>query len=96
MERLGRGGLARRPSRLTLVGRVRYESRRFEDDLNSRVLGAATTVDARAEYELRRGVTAYVAADNLYDADVEVSETGDGVAGFAPPRTVRAGLSLSW
>ena len=82
--------------RLTLVGRVRYESARFEDDLNSRVLDAATTLDARAEYEVRTGVTAYLAADNLFDAEVEVSETGDGVAGYAPPRTVRAGLALSW
>lgn len=82
--------------RLTLVGRVRYESARFEDDLNSRVLDAATTVDARAEYQVRTGVIAWVAADNLFDTEVEVSKTGDGVAGYAPPRTVRAGLSLNW
>lgn len=82
--------------RLTLIGRVRHESDRFEDDLNSRVLEAATTVDARAEYDVRQGVVAYVAADNLFDADVEVSETGDGVAGYAPPRMIRAGLTFSW
>ncbi len=82
--------------RLTLVGRVRYESARFEDDLNSRVLEGATTLDARAEFEVRDGVTAYLAADNLFDEDVQVSETGDGVEGFGPPRTVRVGLSLSW
>jgi outer membrane receptor protein involved in Fe transport len=82
--------------RLTLVGRVRYESARFEDDLNSRVLSAATTLDARAEFEVRTGVIAYVAADNLFDAEVEAAKTGDGVAGYGPPRTVRAGLSLSW
>ena len=82
--------------RLTLVARVRHESARFEDDLNSRVLEAATTLDARAEFEVRTGVIAWVAADNLFDAEVEVSETGDGVAGYGPPRTVRAGLSLSW
>ncbi|WP_425988634.1 TonB-dependent receptor [Brevundimonas sp. TWP2-3-2] len=82
--------------RLTLVGRVRFESRRFEDDLNSRVLAAATTLDGRAEFEVRTGVVAWVAADNLFDAEVEVSETGDGVAGYGPPRTVRAGLTLSW
>ncbi len=82
--------------RLTLVGRVRHESARFEDDLNSRVLEAATTLDARAEFQVRNGVVAYLAADNLFDAEVEVSETGDGVAGYGPPRMVRAGLSLSW
>ncbi len=86
----------RATDRLTLIGRVRYESDRFEDDLNSRVLEAATTVDARAEYQLRTGVVVYAAADNLFNAEVEVSETGDGVAGYAPPRMFRAGLTLSW
>ncbi|WP_309629879.1 TonB-dependent receptor domain-containing protein [Brevundimonas sp.] len=86
----------RAADRLTLVGRVRYEGARFEDDLNSRVLEAATTMDARAEFEVRTGMIAWLAADNLFDAEVEVSETGDGVAGYGPPRTVRAGLTLSW
>ena len=86
----------RASERLTLVARARYESRRFEDDLNSRVLDGAVTLDFRAEWMVRDGVIAYAAADNLFDEDVEVSETGDGIAGFGPPRTVRAGLSLSW
>ena len=86
----------RATDRLTLIGRVRYESARFEDDLNSRTLDAAITADARAEYRVRDGVVVYAAADNLFDQDVEVSETGDGIEGFGPPRTLRAGLTLSW
>ncbi|MBX9617081.1 MAG: TonB-dependent receptor [Caulobacteraceae bacterium] len=82
--------------RLGLIVRVRHEGDRFEDDLNSRVLEAATTVDGRAEYAIRDGVMVYLAADNLFDAEVAVSETGDGVEGYGPPRTVRAGLSLRW
>jgi len=82
--------------RLTLGARARFESRRFDDDLNSRVLDAATTLDARADWRAAEGVVLYVAADNLFDAAVEVSETGDGVAGYGPPRVLRAGLSLSW
>ncbi|MBU3969605.1 MAG: TonB-dependent receptor, partial [Alphaproteobacteria bacterium] len=82
--------------RLTLGARARFESRRFDDDLNSRVLDAATTLDARADWRVSEGLVLYVAADNLLDAAVEVSETGDGVAGYGPPRTLRAGLSLSW
>ena len=82
--------------RLTLGVRGRYESRRFEDDLNSRVLRAALTLDARADWGLRDGVTLYVAADNLLDAAVEVSETANGVAGLGSPRTMRAGLSFNW
>ncbi len=86
----------RATDRLTLGARGRYESRRFDDDLNSRELGAAVTFDLRADWRLRDGVVLYTAADNLFDADVEVSETADGVAGFGPPRTVRTGLTFSW
>ena len=86
----------RAADRLTLVARARYESRRFEDDLNRRVLAAALTLDARAEWTFREGLILYAAADNLFDAAVEVSETGDGVTGYGPPRTLRAGVALSW
>ena len=82
--------------RLTLSLRGRHESRRFDDDLNSRRLGAATTVDARLDWQLKDGVGLYVAADNLFDAGVEVSETADGFAGYGPPQTVRVGASISW
>ncbi|AQR62753.1 TonB-dependent receptor [Brevundimonas sp. LM2] len=86
----------RATDRLTLIGRVRYESARFEDDLNSRTLDAAITADARAEFEVKTGVILYAAADNVFDAEVAVSETGDGIEGYGPPRTLRAGLTLSW
>ncbi len=82
--------------RLFLSARGRYESRRFDDDLNSRVLEAAATIDLRAGWRVRDGVGLYADVANLFDAAVEVSETADGVAGFAPPRTFRAGVSLSW
>lgn len=86
----------RTTDRLTLSARARYESRRFDDDLNSRVLDAALTLDARAEFEARDGVVLYVAADNLFDADVQVARTGDAVIGLAPPRTARAGIALTF
>jgi outer membrane receptor protein involved in Fe transport len=82
--------------RLTLSARARYESRRFDDDLNSRVLDAALTVDGRAEFALGEGTSLYAAVDNLFDEDVAVSQTGDAITGFGPPRTARIGLSLSW
>jgi outer membrane receptor protein involved in Fe transport len=86
----------RTTDRLTLSSRARYESARFDDDLNSRTLDAALTVDARADWRLREGVILYAVADNLFDEDVAVSQTGDGVSGYGPPRTLRAGVSLNW
>lgn len=86
----------RATDRLTLALAARYESSRFDDDLNSRVLDAAVTLDARAEWAFTRNATLWMAADNLFDEDVEVSETGTGVAGYGPPRAVSVGLRLSY
>ncbi|MFN3932148.1 MAG: TonB-dependent receptor [Brevundimonas sp.] len=89
-------GLDWRPAdRLALAADLRWESRRFDDDLNSRVLDAAATVDLRADWALTPSTTVWVAADNLFDAEVEVAETGTGVAGFGPPRTLSVGVRLS-
>ena len=89
-------GLNWRPvDRLTVAVDLRWESRRFEDDLNSRVLDPAATVDLRADWALSPSTTLWLAASNLFDAEVEVSETGTGVAGFGPPRTISLGIRLS-
>jgi outer membrane receptor protein involved in Fe transport len=86
----------RATDRLTLALAARYESSRFDDDLNSRVLDAAVTLDARAEWAFTPNATLWIAADNLFDEDVEVSETGTGIAGYGPPRTVSIGLRVSY
>ena len=86
----------RATDRLTLAAAARYESARFDDDLNSRTLGAAVTLDARAEWALTDRTMLWLAADNLFDEDVETAETGTGVAGYGPPRTVRAGVRLTY
>jgi len=89
-------GLDWRPiDRLALAADLRWESRRFDDDLNSRVLDAAATVDLRADWAVTPSATVWLAAANLFDAEVEVSETGDGVSGFGPPRTLSLGVRLS-
>ena len=45
---------------------------------------------------MREGVILYAAADNLFDAEVAVAESGYGIEGYGAPRTIGAGLSLSW
>lgn len=81
---------------LGLAVQARYESKRFEDDLNSRVLGAAVVVDARAEWWITPAAMIWAAADNLFDEAVEVSETGTGVEGYGPPRTLRLGVRWTY
>lgn len=86
----------RASEKLRLGARARYESKRFEDDLNSRVLGAAVTLDLRADWQVNDAAALWLAADNLFDAEVEVSETGTGVEGYGPPRLFSVGLRLAY
>lgn len=85
----------RATDRLTVAADARWESDRFEDDLNSRVLEAGGTLDLRADWSLNDTTTLWVSAANLFDAEIEVSETGTGVAGYAPHRTLSVGIRLS-
>lgn len=84
----------RASQRLRLSGQVRHEGQRYEDDLNSRSLGAATTLDLRAAWRTGPEAEIYLAADNLLDAEVEAAVSGDGLLTLAAPRTVRLGYSL--
>jgi outer membrane cobalamin receptor len=72
-----------------------YESARFEDDLNSRRLSPALTLDLRLDQRLTDRLSLYAAFDNALDAAIETAETADGVESFAPPRALRIGLRLA-
>src|SRR5206468_12689852 len=80
--------------RLGLTADARYESARFEDDQNTRRLDPALVVDARAEWRFTRHLSGYLAADNLFDADVQTGATADGVVSYDQPRVVRVGLTF--
>ncbi|HYD45768.1 MAG TPA: TonB-dependent receptor, partial [Phenylobacterium sp.] len=84
----------RAAERLSLKGELFYEGRRFDDDLNSRVLSPALTLDLRAEWRLRRALSLYASLENALDAKVETAETADGVESFTAPRLLRVGLAL--
>ena len=80
--------------RLTLDADLRYESRRFEDDLNQRALEAGTSLDLRAAWTLSPATEIYLACDNALDADLAVGRTADGVTSYAAPRTLYLGFAL--
>ncbi|CAN7142812.1 TonB-dependent receptor [Phenylobacterium sp. LjRoot225] len=80
-------------TRLRLSAELRYESLRYEDDLNSRKLKAGLQLDARAAWKVSPRAEVYLAAENLADEDLAVGQTADGVTSYAAPRTVRAGFA---
>jgi len=80
--------------RLSLDADLRYESKRYEDDLNLRTLKAGTILDLRAGWALSPTSEIYLAADNALGADLAVGQTADGVTSYAAPRTVFVGFAL--
>ncbi|MCK5909395.1 MAG: TonB-dependent receptor, partial [Caulobacter sp.] len=80
--------------RLSLDADLRYESKRYEDDLNQRTLKAGASLDLRAGWALSPSSEVYLAADNALNADLAVAQTADGATSFSAPRTLYAGFAL--
>jgi outer membrane receptor protein involved in Fe transport len=83
--------------RIMLSADLRYESKRFSDDQNTLPLEAAVTVDARLSYLVTDRFSIYLAADNLFDADVATSAsaaTPAPVVTYDAPRMMRIGITL--
>ena len=89
------GATWRALERLTLMAQVRYESSRFDDDQNTRLIKAGAGVDARAQWRLNDALSAYIAADNLFNANIETGRSAAGVVTYDAPRIVRVGLTVA-
>ena len=66
----------------------------YEDDLNKRLLKAATTLDASASWPLGRGWQIVARAENLTNALVMAGINGDGSIERASPRTLWIGVRV--
>jgi outer membrane receptor protein involved in Fe transport len=78
---------------LRLHGDLRYESTRYDDDLNTRPLAPGTVIDVRAEWSFSREASIYLAADNLFDVRIQTANTTAAVS-YDAPRIVRVGFSF--
>jgi outer membrane receptor protein involved in Fe transport len=73
---------------------LRRVGSQFEDDLNTRTLAPATTLDAYAAWPLTRRLQLVARGENLFDKTVEATINGDGSIERATPRTLWIGLRL--
>ncbi|WP_186728931.1 TonB-dependent receptor domain-containing protein [Sphingomonas panacisoli] len=73
---------------------ARYVGDQYEDDLQTNVLPAATTVDAVARVPVGRRVSVIVRAENLFDAAV-VTRNQAGSIDLGTPRTLWVGLRIA-
>lgn len=74
---------------------VRHVGSQFEDDLNTRRLRAATTVDAFAAWPVSDRLRLVIRGENLFDQLVVAGIGGDGSVERATPRTLWVGLRFS-
>ena len=80
------------PRRFTLAMQVRAIGQQFDDDVNDFALDGFTVVDVTGSKEMRRGINAFVAIENLFDAEYDVGRTPIRTVGW--PRSVRGGVRL--
>jgi vitamin B12 transporter len=73
---------------------VRRVGDQYEDDLNTRTLKAATTLDASAAWPLTRRVQLVVRGENITNALVETGINADESVERATPRTLWVGVRL--
>ncbi len=85
-----------RPSaRTTLALTLRHIGAQFEDDLETDVLPAATTLDAYAEVPLTRVFSLVLRGENLWD-EVIVTRNSGGSVDLGAPRTLWAGVKVAF
>jgi iron complex outermembrane receptor protein len=77
-----------------LSASVQYSGARFEDDLESRRLPGAVTVDAVASLPIRDGLRLTARAENLFDRLVVSGISDEGIIDRGTPRTLWIGLVL--
>jgi vitamin B12 transporter len=80
--------------RLTVTAEVRYEGDRFDDDLNTLKINAGTGVNGRVAWRLTEAASVYVAAENLFNANLQTGLSAANVVTYDAPRMVQVGLNL--
>ncbi len=90
------GGVSYKPvDALTLNANLRWESSRFEDDQNTLRLAPDFVLDLRADWRLRGALSAFIAADNITNANIATAEATDGTFSTGEPRMMSVGLSYA-
>jgi outer membrane receptor protein involved in Fe transport len=86
-------GIRYTPSAWSTSAQLRVTGPQFEDDQNVYTLRRATVVDVFAGRTLIRGVTAFVAVENLFDVTYDVGRTPVLTTGL--PRAGRVGVLIA-
>jgi outer membrane receptor protein involved in Fe transport len=82
------------PRWFTASTQVRFSGEQYDDDLNEFILGSYGVWDAQFSRAVTRGLTGFVAIENILDQDYDTGRTPIRTVGW--PRTVRLGVRIAW
>ena len=82
--------------RFTARMEARWVGAVFEDDLNARSLDSYVSVNAQIGWRWTEEVSTFLAVQNLFDEEIQVSRSGSGLIGIGAPRLVHFGLRLDY
>jgi outer membrane receptor protein involved in Fe transport len=74
----------------------RYVGTRYDDDLNSLVLGDFAVLGLRVNRRLNTQLSAYLKIENLFNTQFEVTRATTGIVEIGGPRWVLAGIRAAW
>jgi outer membrane receptor protein involved in Fe transport len=77
---------------LSLQGR--WVDEQFDDDLNTRVLDSFITFDLTLNYPVDDRWTVFLRGQNLFDEEIEVAQTADGLITTGTPFLFHGGFRL--
>lgn len=77
---------------ITASATARYSGARFDDDLETRRLPDALTIDTVTSYRITPNLRVVARAENLFDAKTVSGITGNGIEDLGTPRTLWLGL----
>jgi outer membrane cobalamin receptor len=73
----------------------RAESKRFDDDLNTRVLPAYNAIDVRTTWARTADNYIFLEAENLLDTQIATARSGDDLISLTQGRVVRIGIQFT-
>lgn len=82
------------PEVLEASAQVRWVGSQFEDDRNELRLGSFAVVDLHVGREVVSGLAAFLSVENLFDRELAVGKTGEGLVSMGSSRRIFGGVRL--
>ncbi len=82
------------PRWVTASTQIRFSGEQYDDDLNEFILGGYGVWDVQFSRTVTRGLTGFLALENILDQVYDTGRTPIRTVGW--PRTVRFGVRVSW